>query len=106
MASQRRKAKLTLEKHDQHHRLGIDDAASLRHVPCFRQRHFHNLNVLALMGMVLLPYLLPQMTKLVTGQNASEESFAEARNQFFRQLLPSNPPAVASSEDDLGTRRP
>ena len=61
--------------------------------------------LLGLMGMVLLPYLLPQMTKLVTGEDACGESFAEARNKFFRQLLPSNPPAVASSEDDLGTPR-
>ena len=52
--------------------------------------------LLSLMGMTLVPYLLPQITKLVTGQDPESASFGAARDEFFRKILPSNSEAVAN----------
>jgi TetR/AcrR family transcriptional regulator len=64
--------------------------------------------LLSLMGMVLVPYLLPQMTKLMVGEDPQSEAFRNARNEFFRQILPSSqsvaePPVPP---DDELPRRP
>jgi TetR/AcrR family transcriptional regulator len=64
--------------------------------------------LLSLMGMVLVPYLLPQMTKLMVGEDPQSEAFRSARNAFFRQILPSSqtvaePPVP---HDDELPRRP
>jgi AcrR family transcriptional regulator len=52
--------------------------------------------LLSLMGMVMVPYLLPQVAKLVTGLEPCSDAFLAARNEFFSQILPSNPEAAAS----------
>lgn len=53
--------------------------------------------LLSLMGMVLVPYLLPQMTKLMVGDDPQSEDFRNARNAFFRQILPSPQSPQSSS---------
>lgn len=49
--------------------------------------------LLSLIGMTLLPYLLPQMTRLITGEDPCSDTFLAARNEFFRHVLPSHPAA-------------
>ena len=62
--------------------------------------------LLSLMGMTLLPYLLPQMTRLITGEDPCSDAFLQARNKFFRQILPSYPVAADSPSPEDGEAPP
>lgn len=62
--------------------------------------------LLSLIGMTLLPYLLPQMTRLITGEDPCSDAFFQARNEFFRQVIPSYPAAADSPPPEDGEDHP
>lgn len=55
--------------------------------------------MLSLMAMVMLPYAMPQLARLITGHDVGSAAFARARDEFFRALV------GAPDRDEGGNKR-